>query len=231
MSPPAVPTRAIVVADGRVDAQELRREAAGPGTLVIGADGGAARAHAAGVRVDLVVGDLDSLSQAALAELVAAGTEVRRALPDKDESDTELAILTALERVSGPIVVLGALGGARIDHELANLLLLAHPRLDGRDVAILERATTIRRVGMDTGPGDVTLTGERGDLVTLLPIGGPVEGVTTHDLRYPLHAETLTPGPARGLSNELLGSSASVTSVRGRLLVIHIRRSIQEDSP
>jgi thiamine pyrophosphokinase len=231
MSPPATTARALVVADGRLDVAQLRLEAARPGTLVIGADGGAARAHDAGVRVDIVVGDLDSIEPAALVRLEAVGAEVRRASPDKDESDTELAILTALERVSGPIVVLGALGGVRIDHELANVLLLAHPRLDGRDVAILERATTIRRAGTDTGPAAVTLTGERGDLVTLLPIGGPVEGVTTHDLRYPLHAETLTPGPARGLSNELLGSSASVTSVRGRLLVIHIRGRIQEDSP
>lgn len=231
MSLPAIPGRALVVADARLDVAQLRLEAARPGTLVIGADGGAARALAAGVRVDVVVGDLDSLDPAALAHLEAAGAEVRRASPDKDESDTELALLTALERVSGPCVVVGALGGARIDHELANVLLLAHPRLDGRDVVILERATTIRRIGTDTGAGSVALIGARGDLVTLLAIGGPVEGVTTRNLRYPLHGETLTPGPARGLSNELLGSSGSVTSVRGRLLVIHTRTTPEEDVP
>ncbi len=230
MSLAATPGRALVVADGRLDVAQLRLEAARSGTLVIGADGGAARAQAAGVRVHIVVGDLDSIEPAALARLETAGAEVRRARPDKDESDTELAILTAHERVTGPIVVLGALGGARMDHELANVLLLAHPRLGGRDVTILEQDTTIRCIGTDTGPGRVALTGEPGDLVTLLAIGGPVEGVTTHELRYPLRAETLIPGPARGLSNELLGTTASVTTVRGRLLVIHTRRPT-EDSP
>ncbi|MFN8519323.1 MAG: thiamine diphosphokinase [Chloroflexota bacterium] len=231
MSQPAVPMRAIVVADGRVDAHELRREAAVPGTLVIGADGGAGRAQAAGVRVDLVVGDLDSLAPAALAELVAAGTEVRRALPDKDESDTELALLAALGRGVDRIVVLGALGGERLDHELANLLLLAHPRLDGADVAIVDGPTAIRRIGTADGPGRLDVVGVPGDLLTLLPLAGAVEGVTTHGLRYPLTDEPLAPGPARGLSNELLGTSASVTAMRGRLLVIHTRRSPTEEAP
>jgi len=231
MSEPTSSGRALVVADGRLDEAQLRHEAGRSDTFVIGADGGAARAHDADVRVDIVVGDLDSIDPAVLVRLATAGTEIRRASPDKDQSDTELAILAALERGSGPIAVLGALGGARIDHALANVLLLAHPRLDGHDVAILDGGTRIRCAGTDTGPGTVVLTGERGDLVTLLAIAGPVEGVTTHDLRYPLHAETLIPGPARGLSNELLGATASVTTERGRLLVIHTRRSTLEDSP
>lgn len=231
MSSSAPHRRALVVADGDVDPAQLRHEAALPGTLVIGADGGAARAHEAGVRVDLVVGDLDSIEPSLLASLEASGAEVRRSVPDKDESDTELALLAALEQGASPIVVLGALGGARVDHALANVLLLAHPRLDGTDVAILDGRTHIRRIGTDTGPGVAPLTGARGDLVTLLALTGPVEGVTTHDLRYPLHAETLTPGPARGLSNELLGPTASVTTVRGQLLVIHARRPTTEGTP
>jgi thiamine pyrophosphokinase len=224
------PRRVVVVADGRLDDAQVRREASLPGTLVIGADGGAARAMHAGVRVDLVVGDLDSIDPAALAHLVEAGTRVLRAERDKDESDTELAVLTALERCQGPVVLLGALGGGRIDHELANLLLLAHPGLDGRDVVIVDGGTTVRRIGSDAGPGVVELQGGPGDLVTLLPMAGAVEGVTTRDLRYPLHAETLIPGPARGLSNELLDASASVTTVRGRLLVIHTRPATEAAS-
>jgi thiamine pyrophosphokinase len=228
MSPGASSGRALIVADGRIDDAQLRREAAVPDTFIIGADGGAGRAHDAQVRVDLVVGDLDSIAPGTLASLAAAGTRVERADRDKDESDTELALLAALEHGHRPIVILGALGGARLDHELANLLLLAHPRLDGCDVSIVDGPTTVRRMGTVDGPGLIDLEGAAGDLVTLLPIAGPVEGVTTHDLRYPLRAEPLSPGPARGLSNELLGAHASVTTVRGRLLVIHTRRAPQE---
>jgi thiamine pyrophosphokinase len=221
----------MVVADGRLDDAQARLEAARAGTLVIGADGGAGQARRAGVHVDLIVGDLDSLDERTLEELVAAGGRVQRAAPDKDESDTELALLVAIESSPGPVVILGALGGGRLDHAFANLLLLAHPRLDGLDVAILDGPTTIRRIGTHAGPGAVDVEGEAGDLLTLLPIAGTVNGVTTHGLRYPLRAEPLSPGPARGLSNELLGTNASVTTEEGRLLVIHTRRSHPEAAP
>ena len=221
----------VIVADGRLDDPDLR-DAVEPGDLVIGADGGARRAMLAGIHVDLVVGDLDSLATADLEELMAAGASVIRAHPDKDESDTELCLLTALDRGATVIRLLGALGGPRVDHELANVWLLAHPRLDGLDVAILDGVTTIRRIGTsDGGPGSVVLQGAAGDIVTLLALDDPVEGVSTHHLRYPLRAETLSPGPARGLSNVMLERSARVETHRGRLLVIHTRSASHEETP
>jgi thiamine pyrophosphokinase len=220
----------VIVADGRSDPSVLRAAAA-PGTLVIGADGGARRALLAGLHVDLVVGDLDSLDTADLAALVADGAEVIRARTDKDESDTELCLLTALERGATHIRLLGALGGTRIDHELANVSLLAHPRLDGVEVRIEDGPASIQRVGTADGPGSIVLIGAPGDLVTLLPVDGRVEGVTTHDLGYPLRAEPLTPGPARGLSNVMSAGTVRVETARGRLLVIHTRQTTREGNP
>jgi len=222
--------RVVIVADGRMDDASLR-DAVEPGDLVIGADGGARRAMLAGIHVDLVVGDLDSLAAADLDDLVTAGAAVMRARPDKDESDTELCLLAALDRGATRILLLGALGGPRIDHELANVSLLAHPRLDGIDVAIIDGDATIRRVGTPHGPGSVVLAGAADDLVTLLAIDDPVEGVRTHHMRYPLDAEALTPGPARGLSNVMLEGVARIDTRRGRLLVIHTRISSQEGTP
>lgn len=222
--------RVVIVADGHTDDDGLR-DAVEPGTLVIGADGGARRAMLAGVHVDLVVGDLDSLESVDLDELVARGAAVLRAHPDKDESDTELCVLTALDRGATQIRILGALGGPRIDHELANLSLLAHPRLDGIDIAVVDGTVTIWRMGTADGPGSLSLAGVAGDVVTLLAIDDPVEGVTTHHLQYSLRAEPLTPGPARGLSNVMLEGSARVETRRGRLLVIHTRQITQEETP
>lgn len=217
----------VIVADGRIDDAALR-DAVEPGDLVIGADGGARRAMLAGVHVDLVVGDLDSLEPSDLDDLVTAGATVVRARSDKDESDTELCLLVALDRGATRIRLLGALGGPRIDHELANVWLLAHPRLDGIDAAILDGDATIRRMGTADGPGMLVLAGAADDMVTLLAIDDPVEGVTTHHMRYPLVAEALAPGPARGLSNVMLEGAARIETRRGRLLVIHTRRSTQE---
>jgi thiamine pyrophosphokinase len=216
--------RAVIVAHGDLDGATLDRALAGPpcdGSVVIAADAGARRAEALGVLPDLVVGDADSLTEGEVARLGGMGVPVERASVDKDESDTELAILAALERGASEIRLVGALGGSRVEHTVANLLLLAHPALDGTDMAILAGPSDLRRMGTQTGPGAIEVVGSPGDFVSLLPLDTVVEEVRTQGLRYPLHGESLHPGPARGLSNELLGTSARVTTGRGRLLVIH----------
>jgi thiamine pyrophosphokinase len=115
----------------------------------------------------------------------------------------------------------GALGGPRVEHSIANLLLLAHPMLDGLDAAIVAPPSVIRRVGAADGPGEIEVRGTPGDHLSLMALDTVVDGVTTHDLRYPLRDEPLLPGPARGLSNALMSTTARVTTRRGRLLVIH----------
>jgi thiamine pyrophosphokinase len=64
------------------------------------------------------------------------------------------------------------------------------------------------------------LHGPVGDLVTLLPIGGPARGVTTAGLLYPLDGEDLDPGSTRGVSNELVAETAKVTVGAGVLLAV-----------
>lgn len=219
--------RALIVADGAVpDRGDLDRAwpgwASGVG-LVIAADGGARVAEQLGLTLDLVVGDGDSLRPEGIAELRARGVPVVIARPDKDESDTELAVLAALERGAGAITVVGAFGG-RLDHTLANVWLLALPALAERPVELLDGATRVtlisamsgRPVRRVLGPGQV------GDLVSLLPLGGDVQGVVTEGLVYPLRAEPLRIGPSRGLSNvrSAPAGEVAVTVGSGRLLVI-----------
>jgi len=228
----AAPAHALVVADGDVDAlllTELTALADRP--LLVAADGGAAHVLGADLTPDVVVGDFDSLSTSDRARLEALGVELREADRDKDESDMELCLLTALEAGSTHITILGALGVVRPEHSLANLLLLADPRLDGVDVVIAGRGSRIVRLGTADGPGRITIEGEPGDFISLFPIGGAVDGVTTSGLRFGLAHETLPLGPSRGLSNELLDRRASVTTRRGCLLLIHTSRSMADASP
>ena len=191
--------------------------------LVIAADGGARHAEALGVRLDRWVGDGDSIGEDGLAALVAAGVPLERSRPDKDESDTELAVRAALRLGADGIVVVGALGGPRIDHALANIGLLAMAELADRPAVILDATSRIRLVrGPGTGaPAAVlSLPGRVGDLVSLLPLGTGVEGVTTHGLAYPLRDEPLPAGPARGLSNVRTAPDAGVAVRLGLLLVV-----------
>jgi len=224
---PSIPLHAILVGDGDVPPR-ADLDAAWPGWddgagLVVGADGGALKALAAGLRPDLVVGDADSLGPVGLAAVRAAGIEVELADPVKDESDLELAVAAAIARGAGRLTLLGALGGPRFDHALANAWLLAHPALGGRPAVLLDAVTRVRLLDAAGSPATVELVGRPGDLVSLFPLGADAAGVATAGLLYPLRDEPLRFGPARGLSNVRSGPLARVSLRAGRLLVVETR--------
>jgi len=216
----------LILADGAVPAaDELDR--AWPGwsdgiDLVVAADGGARHAAALGRRIDRWVGDGDSLGAAGLAELRAAGVPVALAPVEKDESDTELAMAVAIEAAAGRVTILGALGGARVDHSLANVWLLAHPGLEGRPTCLLDAAARIRLLAA----GSHALGGRVGDLVSLFPFGGDATGLTTQGLRYRLADDRLRLGSTRGLSNVRDAAGASLIVGSGRVLVVEIAATL-----
>lgn len=207
--------RAVVVAHG--EALPADRAHAASADLLIAADGGALLCSRWDLLPQIVVGDLDSLGVERADALGRTGARVLAFPPDKDESDTELAVRSALEAGADEIVLVAALGGRRVDHELANILLVADPRLAGR-IRAVRGDTTISALHAGTSR---RLGGAPGDLVTLLPLGD-VSAVTTDGLRYPLRGEDLRAGAARGLSNVIERAGASVALGAGTLLVIEI---------
>ncbi len=190
---------------------------------VVAADAGLWHAQRLGFQADLLVGDLDSLGVAPPAGDPEAA-EVLRSPVDKDESDTELALLAAVRRGATRVTVLGAFGGPRLDHTLANVWLLAHPALAAADVTLLDDRA---RMVLLAGPAACPLPGRIGAAVTLLPFGGDADGITTRGLRYPLRAESLRTGPARGLSNVRIAADAAVTLSTGWVLVIELPFEVQ----
>jgi thiamine pyrophosphokinase len=218
---------ALVIADGGHSRRDLL-DVAWPGwddevELVVVADGGVRLADALGLPIHRWVGDGDSIEPDRLATLRALGIPVNLVAGDKDESDTELAVLAAIAGGAGELTILGALGGSRIDHALANISLLAHPALRDRTARLLADDASISLISApdaDGRPVDRPLPGRPGDLVSLLPYGPGVEGVTTRGMRYPLRDEPLPAGPARGLSNLRHTRDAGVIVRRGLLLVV-----------
>jgi len=192
--------------------------------LVVAADGGARHADALGLRIDVWVGDGDSVEPAQLSAIHAMGAEVRRVPVEKDQTDTELAVVRAIDAGVKRLVILGALGGRRLDHELANVGLLWSARLSGVAAVLYDERAT--RLSLLTAPDpaglpvDRPLAGRVGDLVTLLPMGAAARRVTTTNLRYPLAGEDLEAGRTRGVSNVRTAAVARVGLESGRLLVI-----------
>jgi thiamine pyrophosphokinase len=207
--------KVVVVASGELDV--LDAAWLDDADLVIAADGGAASLNRLGRTPDVLVGDLDSIDPTLVARLAVAGTTVERHPVDKEASDTELAVEMAIGTGARSVVVLGAMGGSRLDHELANMLLLADPALAGHDVRAVRGTTLVRAVHAGER---LELDGSPGELVTLLPVGGDALGVTTEGLRWPLDRATLRMGRSRGLSNEVVASPTSVRITDGTLLVV-----------
>lgn len=185
--------------------------------ITVAADSGADHALAAGITPTLVVGDLDSISDDARCALTEAGVAFDRFDADKDATDGFLAIDAALELGASTITLVSGAGIDRLDHLLAVVALLAHPRADGVDLdaylgnAHVQRARPERSVLIDYPAGST---------VTLLPLFGTVEGVHTTGLYWPLDLATLPVGSSRGVSNLVVQSPATVSVTSGLLLVI-----------
>ncbi|WP_421120261.1 thiamine diphosphokinase [Aquihabitans daechungensis] len=190
------------------------------GSIVVAADSGLDRLTGL-VRVDHVVGDLDSVSDAALRHAQVGGAEIHRHPADKDATDFELAVDLVVQHLApatGLTTLLVVGGGAgRLDHLLADLLVLTAPSLAALDVTARVGAATVTVVRPGAGR---TLSGPRHDQVSLLPVHGPADGVTTSGLRWPLVDAHLAAGTTRAMSNELVDAPASVRLTSGVLAVI-----------
>ena len=211
-------TCAIVLANGRISDTNIvcGRLKDINYDLVIAADGGSHHADKLNLRIDVVVGDLDSLDDISQARLGAGGTHFETSSTQKDETDLELALLYALRQGVEKIAVLGAMGG-RLDMSIANLLLLTHPRLVQAHIEIWSGDQTAWII---RPPGD-EIQGKAGDTLSLIPLNGEARGVITENLAYSLKDETLHTGPSRGLSNVLISETASVQIREGNLLAVH----------
>ena len=177
------------------------------GAYVIAADSGFDHARRLGVEVDLVVGDLDSISP----EGSQLAGEVEQHPTDKDATDLAIALDAALRQKADPGRSWSEAAGGRIDHFLANAALLTSPEYRAISTSRGCPGTAVINVVRDR----VELSGSPGDLVSLLPYGGPASGVTTTGLRWPLTDAVLAPGTSLGVSNEMVERKATVELTEG----------------
>ncbi len=207
--------RALIFINGNLREPELVRALVHADDRLIGADGGTRHILALRLMPDLVVGDLDSIEPAALAQLTDAGVAIERHPVHKDQTDLELAIECALRDGAEEIILVGATGG-RLDQTLANVLILAQRAwpvpvrvVDGR-----QQATLLR------GPTTATLHATPGATVSVLPLSAEVTGICYAGLAYPLENATLALGSTRGISNVAQSDEVTITIATGLLLVV-----------
>ena len=214
--------RLIIFANGILPELESARRLIQAGDVLIAADGGTEHILALGLFPSLVIGDLDSLTQDNRRWLDEKGVKIQQYCRDKDETDLELAFQYAYGAGYREIIVVGAQGG-RLDQTIGNLSLITKPEFAALDIrfddGVEEAFITRGRCGVHGKPGDI---------VSLIPWNGEVTGVSTEGLRWALRDEPLFTGKTRGISNEMVRETASISLRSGLLLVIHHR---QTESP
>lgn len=181
--------------------------------IVVAADSGVDVARKLGRKVDILVGDLDSATDAGIAWAKSSGARVKSYPTRKDFTDLELALQVAVDHAESVFVIASAEG--RLDHTLGNLTVLASQRW--------ANATVSANVGVahvDVVRGRRRISGNIGDLVSLVAVGGSARSVRTKGLEYPLEGEDLHPCEARGISNVICSVPAEVEVASGVLLVI-----------
>ena len=192
-----------------------------PDDFLIAADGGAHHCWALGLTPAVVIGDFDSLTRDERTYLEAAGVQMIQHPSRKDFTDLELALQHAISLQAEEIIIFGALG-ARWDQTLANILLPAAPGFEQARIRLLDgtQEISILRAGET-----LTLVGQPGDIVSLIPLRGHATGITTLGLEYPLTDSPLYFGASRGVSNVLLGDQATVQLKTGLLLCVVIHET------
>lgn len=188
--------------------------------LIIAADAGAMSLEAHGLVPDIAVGDFDTAGISYIETLKQQGVRVLPLPKEKDVTDLHYALICAVRQKPEEILILGALGGARFDHMLANIGLMEWLHEEGKNATMLHPSNRLRLLA---GPGKMVFETKDFQYVSLLPVTRKVTGIETDGLKYPLKKEKLYRGRTRGISNELEKIPAFVSIEEGICLVIESR--------
>ena len=213
-------SKIVIFANGpSIDPLE-NRQYIDPDDIIICADGGAVYARELDIMPHHLVGDFDSLDNRIVEKLRAAGVAIEQHPVNKDKTDLELALETAATYPPQELLVLTGLGG-RMDQLLGNINLLA-----GRawPFTRISMADGEQRAWVLTGPDAITLAGEAGDVLSVIPFGGGITGLDIIGVKWPLRNKQVSWGSTLTLSNEIIEQQAKVVIKEGIALVIRIKK-------
>lgn len=180
---------------------------------VIGVDAGATWLLENDERIDVAVGDFDTIGKQGVSALIKANVELVHALPEKDETDTELAVSLAIQKNTKRILIYGGIG-TRFDHSLANIHLLWKCHQEKIPCEIIDPWNRIQLIDQPA------IIYKDHTFISLIPFTQVVRGVTLSGFKYPLNNATLEWGSSLGVSNELVLETGTIELSDGVLLVI-----------
>ena len=194
-----------------------------PFDCIVSVDGGLKYTKELGLIPTAIVGDFDTIQKEVLEEyrkIPSILWDVHK--PEKNETDTELAIDTALKLGCENLVILGATGG-RLDHEWSNVHLLK-TCLDRRvDACLLDQQN---KVYLIEPPGREFKREEVfGTYISFIPLTEKVRGITLEGFKYPLNNKEISIGVEAGrlISNEIMQENSRIRLTEGILICMESR--------
>ena len=196
----------------------LRNNGIEPGAVcsrLLAADRGLVFCHEHGLIPTCIVGDFDSAGTGLLESYRSLpGVQIRTFRPEKDWTDTEIAVSTGIELGWKTIDVLGGTG-TRLDHVLGNIQVMEMAARQGVQVRLID---PYNRITLHQSGFSMKKSEQWGSYVSLIPWGGPVRQLTLRGFKYPLDHFTLKTGASLGISNEIIQETAEVSFTEGMLL-------------
>ncbi len=197
---------AYIVGAGAFCPRALTRE---PGSLLIAADGGYDSLMKAGLRPDVVIGDMDSNVTP------VAGVPLLRFPVRKNDTDLSLALKFAAGKGFRSFRLYGADGGEREDHFLGALQLLAKYSQNGADIRLISERFTLYALT----DASILLPTRPGQTVSIFSHSPLSLGVTLKGLSYEGENLRLRSSFPLGVSNAAAGSRALIAVKKGTLLI------------
>ena len=189
------------------------------GDYVVACDRGYSYCERLGCVPDLLISDFDSYDGP-----VSSSVPLEKFPPEKDDTDTMLAIRYAAEHGFQELVLTCALGG-RLDHLYANLQSLVFARRQGLAASLLAEDTEVYALSGESR----AFPRREGWSLSVFAADGPCRGVSIAGAKYPLQDAELQPSFPLGVSNQWADAEAVVSVREGVLLVILSR--MQQDPP
>lgn len=183
---------------------------------VICVDGGLQYAYEAGIPVDEIVGDFDTISSEILEHYKEQNTPIRQFNPIKDSTDTDIALEVALSKKPECIYVLGGIG-SRMDHTLGNIHILKKTLSSKVKTYLIDENN---RISMIDSSIQIKKEETYGDYISFIPFTEKIENLSLRGFKYPLEDCTMVFGESLGISNEIVDMTAEVVLGKGILLVI-----------
>lgn len=179
--------------------------------FIICADSGYEHAKALGIKPNIIVGDFDSYSGK-----LPDDCEIYRSVPEKDDTDTLLAVKIAIERGYDRIYLYGAMGGSRFDHAFANIQTMLYAREHGAELILLGN----ERISLQ-GKGICRYPKSDGDAYfSVFAITESVRIKSMSGVKYTLENYEMKPSFPIGVSNEITDNEAVLEIESGTAVII-----------